>query len=311
MAQNDGTGAASARPDDPREFNRRLIAEFRANGGRVGGMFAGSPLLLLTTTGARTGRPHTTPAAYLAAGERWMVAASNGGADEHPAWYRNLLARPQAVVEVGDGTTVRSVEVTATVLSGERRDAVFARIAEHIPAFAGYQAGTERVIPVVALAPAPAADASRGRALAAELVRIHAGLRAELARLREAAEAPEADGAAGASARLDLRGHCLTYCEHLHAHHGGEDAAGFPIVLRHFPELEPAIERLREEHRVVAKLTAELRALVEGAAAADPVRLRADLGVLAARLEEHFDHEERELLAALEALPDSAVPGGG
>ena len=129
------------------DFNQRIIAEFRANGGTVGGPFAGAPMLLLTTTGARSGEQRTTPLVYLPDGDRLVVIASKGGAPTHPAWYHNLVAHPDVTVEVGSET----LPVRAAVLSGEERDRLYARQAGLRPAFAEYQAKTTRRIPVVAL----------------------------------------------------------------------------------------------------------------------------------------------------------------
>jgi len=129
------------------DFNQRIIAEFRANGGTVGGPFAGAPMLLLTTTGARSGEQRTTPLVYLPDGDRLVVIASKGGAPTHPAWYHNLVAHPDVTVEVGSET----LPVRAAVLSGEERDRLYARQAALRPAFAEYQAKTTRRIPVVAL----------------------------------------------------------------------------------------------------------------------------------------------------------------
>jgi deazaflavin-dependent oxidoreductase (nitroreductase family) len=106
-----------------------------------------TPLLLLGTTGARTGEPRTTPLAYREDGDRLYVIASNGGAADDPAWYRNLRADPLVSVEVGG----ERFEATATVLDGAERDGAFATIAEESPAARGYQASTGRTIPVVAL----------------------------------------------------------------------------------------------------------------------------------------------------------------
>ncbi|SEK41173.1 nitroreductase family deazaflavin-dependent oxidoreductase [Nonomuraea pusilla] len=131
----------------PNTFNQQVIEEFRANGGRVGGMFEGSPLVLLTTTGARSGRPVTSPVMYLSDGERYVVIASNGGADNHPAWYHNLRANPVATAEVGAET----FEVKAEFVEGEERDALYARMVEQAAGFAEYEARTTRRIPVVAL----------------------------------------------------------------------------------------------------------------------------------------------------------------
>jgi deazaflavin-dependent oxidoreductase (nitroreductase family) len=128
-------------------YNAAIIAEFRANEGRVGGNFAGAPLLLLTSSGAKSGRPSTSPMMYLAEGDRWLVFASNAGAPTNPAWYHNLRANPDAVIEVGSET----VEVTATVTEGAERDRIYAEQARLYPGFGEYQEKTTRVIPVVAL----------------------------------------------------------------------------------------------------------------------------------------------------------------
>ena len=132
------------------DFNRKVIEEFRANGGRVGGPFQGAPLLLLTTTGAKSGGTYTTPVMYLPDGERMVVFASKGGAPANPAWFHNLVANPDATVEVGHD----SFRVRATVTSGEERGRLFSRQAELYPAFADYAQKTTREIPVVALQPA-------------------------------------------------------------------------------------------------------------------------------------------------------------
>lgn len=132
---------------DRNDWNRQTIEEFRANKGKVGGMWEGKPLLLLTTTGAKSGQRHTTPTMYLADGNRLLVFASKGGAPTNPAWYHNLLAHPKITVEVGP----EIYEATATVLSGEERDRLYARQAERFPQFAEYQAKTSRKIPVIAL----------------------------------------------------------------------------------------------------------------------------------------------------------------
>jgi deazaflavin-dependent oxidoreductase (nitroreductase family) len=128
-------------------YNAPIIEEFRANEGRVGGRWQGRDLLLLTTTGRRSGRPHTTPVAYTRDRDRLLVYASKGGAPQHPDWYRNLVANPHVVVEVG----ADRYDAVATPLVGEERDHLFAEQAERFPAFAEYQAKTDRVIPVVAL----------------------------------------------------------------------------------------------------------------------------------------------------------------
>jgi deazaflavin-dependent oxidoreductase (nitroreductase family) len=131
------------------DYNTRIVAEFRASHGKVGGNFAGAPLLLLHTTGARSGRPYVNPMMYLRDGERYLVFASKAGADTHPDWYRNLVAHPDAEIEVGDDR----LPVHAEVLQGAERDRKYAEQAALFPVFADYEKRTSRVIPVVALTP--------------------------------------------------------------------------------------------------------------------------------------------------------------
>jgi deazaflavin-dependent oxidoreductase (nitroreductase family) len=129
------------------DFNSSVIEEFRANGGKVSGQFEGAPLLLLTSTGARSGAARVNPMMYLADGSRLYVFASKAGAPTNPDWYHNLVAHPQATVEVGD----ERFEVTARVLADPERDEIFRRQASLYPGFAEYEAKTSRVIPVVVL----------------------------------------------------------------------------------------------------------------------------------------------------------------
>lgn len=128
-------------------FDDRVIAEFRANHGVVGGPFAGAPILLLHTTGARSGVERVSPMMYRQDGDRMLVFASRAGSDAHPSWFHNLVAHPLVTAEVGDET----LELTATPLTGAERDRHYAEQAADFPAFAGYQEKTTRVIPVVAL----------------------------------------------------------------------------------------------------------------------------------------------------------------
>jgi deazaflavin-dependent oxidoreductase (nitroreductase family) len=132
---------------DQNDYNRQLIEEFRANRHKAGGPFEHRPLLLLTTTGAKSGERRTTPMMYIRDGERLLVIASNAGAPRHPDWYYNLVAHPRVTVEVGTET----FEATAVVIEGEGRQRLWARIVESYPFFAEHQAKVARQIPVVAL----------------------------------------------------------------------------------------------------------------------------------------------------------------
>src|SRR5579864_3694400 len=130
------------------DYNTQIIEEFRANAGKVGGYWEGRDLLLLTTTGRKSGRPHTTPMVYTRDGDRLLVYASKGGHPKHPDWYLNLAADPHVVVEVG----AESYDATATPLAGEERDRAFAAQAARVPIFGEYQEKTGgRIIPGVAL----------------------------------------------------------------------------------------------------------------------------------------------------------------
>jgi len=131
-------------PADMKAHNRKVIEEFRANGGRAP---EGRQLLLLTTTGARTGQTRTTPMMFVPDGDRLLVFASNAGAPRHPSWYLNLVAHPEVRVEVAGET----YDATAVVTISEERDRLFARTGEKYPFFLDHQAKIARTIPVVAL----------------------------------------------------------------------------------------------------------------------------------------------------------------
>src|SRR3954453_24070818 len=129
------------------DWNWKIIEEFRANGGKVGGQFEGAPLLLLHTTGAKTGRARVNPVMYLPDGEDYVVFASKAGAPTSRDWYHNLLANPRASIEVRDQT----LNVVARVAEGETRERLWSRQKELYPGFADYEAKTTRQIPVVIL----------------------------------------------------------------------------------------------------------------------------------------------------------------
>lgn len=134
-------------PDNRREFNRLLIDEFRANRGEVTGQFAGRPLLLLTTTGAKSRRPYTTPVVYTEDRGRIVIIASKGGAPTNPDWYHNLMAHPEVTVELPN----ERFKARAVVTTGAERDRLFNQQAEQMPNFAEYQRKTTRRIPVIVL----------------------------------------------------------------------------------------------------------------------------------------------------------------
>jgi deazaflavin-dependent oxidoreductase (nitroreductase family) len=132
------------------DFNQQLIEEYRAKDGKLGGPFEGAPLLLLHTTGAKSGQERVTPVMYLADGDRLVIFATKAGAPTNPDWYHNLLAHPQASVEV-DG---RTVPVKARVAEPAERNRLWSKQKEVNPGFAEYEQKTSRQIPVVILEPA-------------------------------------------------------------------------------------------------------------------------------------------------------------
>jgi deazaflavin-dependent oxidoreductase (nitroreductase family) len=137
--------------DNINDFNKNLIAEFRANGGKVGGPFENTSLLLLTTTGAKSGQPRIAPLAYSTDGDRLIIIASKGGAPTNPDWYHNLVANPTVTVEVGN----RQYQARATVAEGQERERLFMQVSEQMPGFAEYQQKTTRQLPVVILEEIP------------------------------------------------------------------------------------------------------------------------------------------------------------
>ena len=132
------------------DWNTAIIEEFRQNDGRVGGPFEGAPLLLLHSTGAKTGRQRVNPMMYQAVGDAFAVCASKAGAPTPPSWYHNLVANPDASVEVG----TEHFAVRARVLDPAEREPIWTKQKADYTAFAGYEQKTDRIIPVVMLDPA-------------------------------------------------------------------------------------------------------------------------------------------------------------
>ncbi|MFB9830862.1 nitroreductase/quinone reductase family protein [Actinoallomurus acaciae] len=264
-------------------FNQQIIEEFRAGHGRVGGMFEGARLVLLTTTGARTGRPHTTPVGFLPDPGRLLVIASAGGADRHPAWYHNLVANPRVTVETGPFT----LEADAVAVEGAEREEIWARAVESDPGWARYQRKTARVIPIVALRPVRMsyADLPEGDLLQV----VHDAFRRDLRLIRD-------EVAQGRVLGAQLRINCLMFCGGMEHHHQNEDGDLFPYLRRRRPDLAPILDRLHEQHQVLAGLLNDLR---ETVASGDPA---AAVDRLATEIEAHLDEEEARLVPVLNAL---------
>lgn len=128
------------------EFNKNVIEEFRANGGKVGGPFEGAPMILVHHTGAKSGTERITPLVYQADGDHWVIFASKAGAPSHPHWYHNLIANPDTTIEVGSET----IEVTTTEASGDERTRLWETQKQNAPQFAEYETkAVGRTIPVL------------------------------------------------------------------------------------------------------------------------------------------------------------------
>jgi deazaflavin-dependent oxidoreductase (nitroreductase family) len=276
------------------DFNQQVIDEFRANAGRVGGPFEGGRLILLTTTGARTGVRHTNPLGYLPDGDRILVIGSAGGAPRHPDWFHNLVANP--VVQVEDG--VFTYDAKATVLDGPERDEMWARAVESDPGWAEYQAKTTRQIPVVALAQI-AGGPPNASSMGAALKLVHDAFRREFATIRrEVASSKPILGA-------QLKVNCLTACHGLKFHHTAEDSGMFPALRDRYPELAPILDRIGQEHERISDLMAQLQQTLDRN---DATTLRADVDRLIGELEAHLAYEEEQLIPFLDQLAGASSP---
>lgn len=129
------------------DMNQKIIKEFRANGGKVGGFFENMDLLLLHTIGSKSGQPRLNPTAYIQDGERLVIAASKGGADSHPDWYYNLAANPDVTVEVED----QKYTALAKIAAEPERTELFNKLKGTYPGFGDYEIKTRRVIPVITI----------------------------------------------------------------------------------------------------------------------------------------------------------------
>ena len=136
------------------DWNDKIIAEFRANNGVVGGPFAGAHLLLLTTVGAKSGDKRVSPMMYFPEDGNRIVVASKGGAPEHPGWYHNLVKTPTVHVEAATDNGIEEYDAVASVLPLAERDAKYPEIVKVAPGFGDYEKKTDRKIPLVLLTPA-------------------------------------------------------------------------------------------------------------------------------------------------------------
>jgi deazaflavin-dependent oxidoreductase (nitroreductase family) len=299
----------------PTSFTQSIIEEFRANGGKVGGPFQGGDLLLLTTTGAKSGQEHTAPLGYVRDGDLLLIIGSAGGAPRHPAWYHNLLAHPLVRVEIG----TEAFEAIAVPAEGARREKLFEHVVRTAPGYADYQTQTTRILPVVVLERSEPETGEVSREinnLADKLLEVHTWLRDQLRHVRAETDAHFAARAAhqgageppGPSLGMQIRQHCLAFCEFLTFHHTSEDAHIFPALESYHPHLRDALDRLHDEHRAVARLKDDLLALLTDITTADPQRFRTELDRLSEKLLAHLDYEEESLIPVLAEIPFPPAP---
>lgn len=299
-------------------FNQSVIDEFRANQGKVGGYFEGSDLLLLTTTGAKSGEERVVPLGYVTHGDDLLVIGSNMGGPKHPDWYHNVLANPLVQVEIGTD----SFEAVAVPGEGAERDRLFAHVVASDPGYGEYQENTTRVLPVVVLQksdPAPGEGPEEVRSLADKVVEVHVWLRGQLRNVSAEvdeyfakAAAHEGEGEAPpVRLGLQIRQHCLAFCQTLEIHHTGEDAGMFPALAAHNPHMADVFERLRTEHLTVARLQQELSELLTDITSADPEQFRKELARMSSELNAHLDYEEETLLPLLSEIPFPPGPPPG
>ncbi|WBQ05075.1 nitroreductase/quinone reductase family protein [Kribbella sp. CA-293567] len=245
-------------------------------------------MLLLTTTGARSGKPHTAVLGYYPdTTDRLLVVGSAGGGPKHPDWYHNLLANPRVSVETG----VFTYEADAVVLRDAERDEIFDRLVEADPGWGRYQAGTTRIIPVVALTETAGGPPGAG-SFADYLRKVHDAFRHELTLIRKEVVSTGSTATLGAQLRIN----CLKLCHGLHNHHTGESTALFPALLDQYPEAAGTIATLQAEHESIATLLTSLESLATTAAPAD---LLVELDRLIEALLQHLDREEEQLLPLL------------
>lgn len=300
--------------DQAAEFNRRVVEEFRANNGSVGGALEGIDLLLLTTVGARSEEERTVPLGYVRAGEQLLVVASNGGKAHHPDWYRNLLVHPMARVEIGTD----DYWAVAIPAEADERDRLFTHALREQPEYRDHQARTTRPWPVVRLERSyTEAGRDEVATLADKLLEIHTWLRGQLRYVRVEADAYFTARAAhegpgdppGPGLGLQLRQHCLAFCESLEFHHGGEDAYMFPELERRHPHLRETFARLYEEHRTVAAILEELQRLLADVSTADAHRFHSELQRMSTELQAHLAYEEENLIPIMAEIPLPPAPG--
>ncbi|MEU1473513.1 nitroreductase/quinone reductase family protein [Streptomyces sp. NPDC005761] len=296
-----------------------VVEEFRANQGKVGGLFEGRDLLLLTTTAAVSGTPRTTVLGYVRRDGSLTAVGSGPGTPNHPGWYHDLLAHPVVGVEIG----TENYQALAVPDQGAHGQEMLDHAVPAAHGGGGRPAPTVRV-PLLVVLEAAEPDVWEGRpreirTLADKLMEVHTWLRGQLRQVKAETDAHFAARAAhqgpgeppAPGLGLQIRQRCLAFCQALEFHHTSEDEHLFPGIAQYHPGLATVFGRLRDEHRTVARIQAELAALLAGVAIAEPQRFRTELAAMSAELNAHFDYEEKEIMPLLADVPWPPVPPAG
>ncbi|WP_406093127.1 nitroreductase/quinone reductase family protein [Streptomyces sp. NBC_01013] len=303
----------------PTSFHDRHIEEFRANGGKPTGPFEGRDLLLLTTTAAESGTPRTTLLGYVRREGSLAVVGAGTGTPNHPGWYHDLLAHPVVSVEVG----TQSYQALAVPDPDAHGEELLDHAVPAAPGAGAHQPPAVRVPLVVVLEPADP-DRWEGRprevrTLADKVMEVHTWLRGQLRQVRAETEAHFAARAAhqgpgeppAPGLGLQIRQRCLAFCQALEFHHTSEDEHLFPGIARYHADLGATFDRLRDEHRTVARIQGDLAALLAGIGIADAPRFRAELNSMSAELNAHLDYEEQTIVPLLADVPWPPAPPAG
>ncbi|MFE9861074.1 nitroreductase/quinone reductase family protein [Streptomyces sp. NPDC005780] len=296
-----------------------VIEEFRAHRGKVGGPFEGRDLALLTTTSAASGTPRTTVLGYVRRGESLMIIGSGSGTPNHPGWYHDLLAHPVVGVEIG----TRNLQMLAVPDQGAHSEELLDHTLPAVHGTGAHPASAVRV-PLVVVLEAADPEEWEGRpreirTLADKVMEVHTWLRGQLRQVKAETDAHFAARAAhqgpgeppAPGLGLQIRQRCLAFCQALEFHHTSEDDHLFPGIARYHPELGAVFDRLRDEHRTVARIQNDLAVLLAGVGIADPQRFRTELAAMSAELNTHFDYEEKEIVPLLADVPWPPAPPAG
>ncbi|WP_328950236.1 nitroreductase/quinone reductase family protein [Streptomyces sp. NBC_00184] len=296
-----------------------VIEEFRAHRGKVGGPFEGRDLALLTTTSAASGTPRTTVLGYVRRGDSLMIIGSGSGTPNHPGWYHDLLANPVVGVEIG----TQDHQMLAVPDQGAHSEELLGHALPAVRGTGGRPAPAVRV-PLVVVLEAADPEVWEGRprevrTLADKVMEVHTWLRGQLRQVKAETDAHFAARAAHEGPGeppvpglgLQIRQRCLAFCQALEFHHTSEDDHLFPGIARYHPELGAVFDRLRDEHRTVARIQNDLAVLLAGVGVADPQRFRTELASMSAELNAHFDYEEKEIVPLLADISWPPVPPTG